>query len=508
MNGINSLTACFHLGSQYLNVSNRGFGCKVIATSLAVLLVPVVFAETLNIPKLIGPATGLEVPKVLESIETQPIEGFKLEAAFPKTKWWETTFNDAILNGYIEKALENNPSLNQAQARVLEARAAARAALGQELPQIDLIGTGNQRWVINGNSFGFGSGGGFAIFSPNVNSTTFNIPLSINYDLDIWRKKRDRTKAQYHLASAQQQLEKQAQNILVADLASDYFNLAAINTFIGLQEKQYALSNKDVELTQLRFDEGVSDEGELARKKQINFEIEKALRDSQLIANTLKRKVAMLMGEMPEDLNTITTADFAVADYEKKLFVGDAEGIINQRKDIQAALQALEAAKIDTRVAKKAYLPTFNILGAPGYNNLLVGGIRLENLAANLTGTILQSLFTGGQRKASIKAAKARQEQALNEYFKTTISAFQEINDALNAIQTHQKTLGLQTQSDEQVEKQNQVAEFQLQEGLISPLEQLPILNNKVVSKQALLQLKRDFFLDIISLNRSLGGGF
>lgn len=73
--------------------------------------------------------------------------------------------------------------------------------------------------------------------------------------------------------------------------------------------------------------------------------------------------------------------------------------VIFSRPDVLAAENELEKAKIDIRIARKEFLPTFNITGLWVFNTIAHGSFFSweSSLAALLAGAS-QDIFTGGSQ--------------------------------------------------------------------------------------------------------------
>ena len=55
----------------------------------------------------------------------------------------------------------------------------------------------------------------------------------------------------------------------------------------------------------------------------------------------------------------------------------------------------------------------------------------LLNMLLGLAGGIMAPIFTGGRNTANLKLKKATYERVLQNYYKTNITAIQEVSDAL-----------------------------------------------------------------------------
>ena len=115
----------------------------------------------------------------------------------------------------------------------------------------------------------------------------------------------------------------------------------------------------------------------------------------------------------------------------------------------------LEKAKIDVRIARKDFLPTFNITGLWVFNTIAPGTFFSweSSLAAILAGAS-QDIFMGGRKIANLKIQKAKYEELFEKYRQTDLEAVKEVNTALCLIK-HDTIIDKNTKQKLQYEYQN-----------------------------------------------------
>ena len=120
------------------------------------------------------------------------------------------------------------------------------------------------------------------------------------------------------------------------------------------------------------------------------------------------------------------------------------------RPDIHASERALAVAYYATNQARAAFYPGLNITANGGFTNLL--GSMIKNPGEwfiNLAGQLTAPLFARGQNIARLKATKAQQQQAMNNFQYALMSASAEVSNALTAYHnTSAKLQQLATQAD------------------------------------------------------------
>src|SRR5207244_2754670 len=92
------------------------------------------------------------------------------------TAWW-TTFDDQLLMSLIQRTVQSNLTLQQAEARVREARASRRIAAADLWPQVEASGSyTRERTSKNGVSLG-GAGKAFNLFQAGFDA---------NWEVDVF----------------------------------------------------------------------------------------------------------------------------------------------------------------------------------------------------------------------------------------------------------------------------------------------------------------------------------
>ena len=95
----------------------------------------------------------------------------------------------------------------------------------------------------------------------------------------------------------------------------------------------------------------------------------------------------------------------------------------------------VEKAGIDVRVARKEFLPTINLTGLALFNSNKIGSAwSTKGMLAGIAAGAMLPIFTGGARIANLKIKKTEYERLLQDYYKTNLTAIQEINDALVSV--------------------------------------------------------------------------
>lgn len=408
--------------------------------------------------------------------------------AYVNTVWWNN-FNDANLSGYIDKAIKNNYDLKMATLAVEEYYQNTKLQFANELPQIG-VGFAPYYTKIPGESWDWG----------------FATPAYVNYEADIFLKNRDKTKSVKKLYEASQFDERAAYISVASAVGTTYLNIVRLNKIIDLQKQIVNLRQDIYNLMLSSNKEGLISTADTVKANKSLVAGQTDLIELQKQQKKLLHSFAVLIGESPENVN-----EFAFTPYDQIKFTGSipteiSSDIIVQRPDYLRAEKMLEKAGIDVRVAKKEFLPSINITGIALFNSSEIGsawstGSMLGSLAA---GAMLP-LFTGGKRVANLKLKKTTYERMLQDYYKTNLTAIQEVNDALVSVKLDKEKMA-ETQKQAALERKDfSYNQKKFNQGTISRLDLIQVQENLLSIDKLVAQQNIECMVDYIGLYKSVG---
>lgn len=408
--------------------------------------------------------------------------------AYVNTVWWNN-FNDANLSGYIDKAIKNNYDLKMATLAVEEYYQNTKLQFANELPQIG-VGFAPYYTKIPGESWDWG----------------FATPAYVNYEADIFLKNRDKTKSVKKLYEASQFDERAAYISVASAVGTTYLNIVRLNKIIDLQKQIVNLRQDIYNLMLSSNKEGLISTADTVKANKSLVAGQTDLIELQKQQKKLLHSFAVLIGESPENVN-----ELAFTPYDQIKFTGSipseiSSDIIVQRPDYLRAEKMLEKAGIDVRVAKKEFLPSINITGIALFNSSEIGsawstGSMLGSLAA---GAMLP-LFTGGKRVANLKLKKTTYERMLQDYYKTNLTAIQEVNDALVSVKLDKEKMA-ETQKQAALERKDfSYNQKKFNQGTISRLDLIQVQENLLSIDKLVAQQNIECMVDYIGLYKSVG---
>jgi NodT family efflux transporter outer membrane factor (OMF) lipoprotein len=229
-----------------------------------------------------------------------------------------------------------------------------------------------------------------------------------------------------------------------------------------------------------------------------------------LLEQALKQNrvaLAILMGRPPEHVKIRGGTLRAVA--YPRVTPGLPSELLTQRPDIREAEANLAAANANVANARAQLLPSITLTAEGGYASALLKTLfrpdsALYSVAAGLT----QPIFEGGRLTGNVDLQKGRQDELLQNYRKAVISAFGDVENALDAIRQTALRERLEAAVVKSSRQAFQISEQRLREGTIDLVTVLQTQQTLFQAEDSLAQARLAHVQAIVSLYQALGGGW
>ena len=415
------------------------------------------------------------------------IEHFTATGTQPMTNKWWLDFKDHQLKQLIEQALKQNFSLQSAWERLNQAKATARKAGAEQLPEISGSVTTNHNRSKNGGTNSFSTG------------------LSASYEVDLWGKINASIQtAQFDYLATREALETAAIS-LAAEVAITWYQLQEQQNQLQLQNKQLKTNQQILELVQLRFIQGLVNASDVLQQKQLIESIRAKQINTQADLQVLRHQLAILLGQSPtKALDSQTTELIKLPPLPD---TGIPAQLITRRPDLRQAYYQIMAAEQNVAIAIADQFPQFNLTAGLSFDSEQWHKL-FDNWLAQIAADLIGPIFDGGKRTAEVDRSKAAAAEAINDYKQQVLEAFGEVENAL--IQERQQRAYLES-LNQQITLSKKVLsrtrEYYIK-GAVDFLDILEVLktlqdleSNQLTSKRQLIEYR-------IALCRALGGGW
>ncbi|MDE6378979.1 MAG: TolC family protein [Muribaculaceae bacterium] len=402
---------------------------------------------------------------------------------------WREIFTDPLLQGYIEQALANNTSLENARLNVDIAKAQLQGAKLSYLP-----------------SLAFTPNGGTASYGGSHMDWSYSLPLAANWEIDAFGKILNRKRGAKATVEQTQAYEQAVRSQIVTGVASTYYSLVLLNQQLDLSKRTAEIWKTQVATMEQLKEAGSTTEAAVVQSRANYYSILASIPDLEQSITTVNNSLSVLLNTYPKEWEVSKSLDIEVP---AEAIKGVPMSYLATRPDVAAAERNLATAYYAVSSAHANFYPSISISAQGGFTNLL--GSMIVNPGKwfiQLAGSLTAPLFSRGQNIAQLKAAKAQQEQALNNFENTVMSAAADVSDALVKIDksTEKKRLvDLQVKElEKSVEYTNELFILNHQ---TSYLEVLTARSSLLQAQLASLSSWHARTAALISLYQAVGGG-
>jgi NodT family efflux transporter outer membrane factor (OMF) lipoprotein len=414
-------------------------------------------------------------------------------------QWW-TLFQSPELNALIELALKQNPTLQAAQAALRQAHENVAAERGALLPS--LSGTYQaQRNRASLAAFGL-PGSGAYLYTLNAAS------VNVSYTLDAFGGIRRQIEALQAQAEYTQFSLEASYLTLTANVVSAAIAEASLRAQIAATEDIAHAQQSQLDITQRRLTAGGASRSDVLQQQatlQATLASLPALR-SQLAQE--RNLLATYVGSLP---NQYTGAEFKLDTLQLpvELPVSVPSKFVEQRPDIREYSALLHQATAQIGVATANMLPQLSITGNYGGDAVHFADLLSpSSVVWGIAGSVTQPLFKGGQLVHQRRAAVAQAQEAAANYQATVLTAFQNVSDALLALQGDAQALAAETDAERSAAGSLQLVQLQFKAGATSYLQVLTAEQTYQNAAVALVKARAQRFTDTAALFQALGGGW
>lgn len=348
----------------------------------------------------------------------EPVPGWLAAApadTLDRGPWWRL-FGDPVLDDLVPRVAQDNQTVAGAAAAVDAARAAVRVQRAGLFPTLGLEAGATR----SGN------------VSPSSASNSFKLGLGASWEPDLWGRVGDAVTAAGARAQASEADLAAATLSAQATLAQDYLGLREADAEIALLTRTVDAYQAALRITKNRYDAGVAAHTDVLQAQTQLANAQSDLAAEQRTRAQLQHALAVLLGQPPAGfaLPVVATPVATVP----AIPPGVPSTLLQRRPDVAAAERAVAAANADVGAARTAWFPAFTLSGDIGQDASRLADLFKSSATTWSFGVaVAQGLFDGGLRSAQVDAARASWRQSVASYRQASLTAFQEVEDALVA---------------------------------------------------------------------------
>jgi NodT family efflux transporter outer membrane factor (OMF) lipoprotein len=412
--------------------------------------------------------------------------------------WW-TLFNSPELNDLESRVATQNQDLKSYEARFRESRAQIGINNAARYPTFSTSAYANGVRDSAGRPY-------FTPPNPNNGVADILLPLTFNYEFDLWgRIRRGINEAREEAQAGAADLET-AKLSIQAELAMDYFELRSADAqtkLLGDTVKDY---QEALRITTNRFEGGVSAESDVFQAKTQLQQAIVAQSDIAVQRAQYEHAIAVLIGQPPASLSIpVAPLDAQPPAIPPAL----PSQLLERRPDIAAAERRTQEANERIGIARAAYFPTLNfMLGGGVEASTLKNFFSAANAVYALGPTFGQTFYDGGRRKGVSLQAYASFDENSADYKQTTLTAFQQVEDNLAALRILQQEADQQHQATEAAQGAQKIFDNRYVGGIDTYLQVVTAQNTALANERNDIDIMRRRMDASVLLIKALGGGW
>jgi NodT family efflux transporter outer membrane factor (OMF) lipoprotein len=420
-------------------------------------------------------------------------------AAWPADGWWHA-YGDPQLDALVSEALQSNPSLQIAQARLRAAQGQATAAGAARLPSTALDAeVTRQRYPEHG------------LYPPPYAGNSFTdgrLALDFSYDIDFWGKNRSLLSAARAGVDAAQADQDAARLALAVAVTRAYIQLDLSYALLDVANDNLKQQATILELTQQRVGAGLENTARVKQSESMLALTRAGVASVQANIELARNQIAALVAAGPDRGQTLTRPLLA-APANLALPSALPADLLGRRPDVAAARAQVQGAQHSVSAAEAAFYPNVNLMAFAGLQS--IGLSQLFDASDRIVGAgpaLSLPVFNRGQLRGALEGRQAQLDASVGQYNQTLLDAVHDVADVVA------NWRGLERESAEQqialdaAQRSYDLTSDRYRAGLDNYLSVLSSQNQVLLAQglRAQLQARRlSFSVDLV---RALGGGF
>jgi multidrug efflux system outer membrane protein len=428
----------------------------------------------------------------------------KAEGTIPLASW--TLFNDATLDALELRALRDNPNVEMAAQRLVEAQ--AQLGLARAERGVKLIAGASTSYSHSSEN----TSQAIMLGRHTIEGSNYEVGASMSYELDLWGRVRRAVESADAQALAARYDRDGVLLMLSSQVAVSYFQLRGLDAEIAILERALDTRRESEQLITARFDSGLSNELDLSRARIERANAEADLQESRRQRQALEHGLAVLVGASPSEplLPNMGSAARITLPEPPVIPVSMPARLLSQRPDLASSVANLQALNAQVGVAESAFYPSVSLTGSYGFaseqlHELAKGGSKQFSVGPL---SLSLPILDGGRNRANLTASQARYAEAMSSYQGKLLTALREVEDALSDVQQRQLQGEAQAQAQQAAARAYEVAQARYERGVSNYLDVTDAQRSSLAADRAAAQIRTQRLLAAVSLARALGGGW
>ena len=413
--------------------------------------------------------------------------------------WWQS-FGDPTLDSLVRRATEGSLSLQQAQARILQARATLGSAKADRWPSVTATASASRSDTSDNAA------------SPALATsatTLYQAGFDASWEVDLFGGKRKATvAAQARYEGSMEDLHA-AYLTLLGDVATNYITLRGNQALLDITRLNAEAQRQTVTLTEERYRLGLTSGLDVAQAKAQLASTTAEIPSLEASIRQSIHRISILLGLEPTALLKELSAAKALPSAQGSLATGLPSELLARRPDLRSAERNLKAAMADVGVAKAELYPKFDLTFGLGLESTQTSNFTsISSRYWSIIPGLSLPIFNRGNLKANVAKKEAVYQEALSSFRASYHTALEDVENALTNYYAEQARHHDLEESRNQSQQALALAQERYKRGLTSFLDVLTAQSSLQASQRSLSQSEAKVLNQLVALHKALGGGW
>jgi NodT family efflux transporter outer membrane factor (OMF) lipoprotein len=418
----------------------------------------------------------------------------KADSVSSATKPWDKLYTDAHLQQLIKEGIDNNFDLKIAVQQMQEVEAYFGQSKDAFLP------------AVSASAEGVNSKSSESLYPGSSRSKYIQLGAEASWEIDIWGKLRSSERASYAALLASEAGKNAVKTRLIADIATSYYKLMALDAELAITEKTVKNYTDLVTTMKALQESGNVTEAAVVQSEAARYAAEVTIPDLKQQILEQQNALCLLLGRSG---SAIERGKIEEQTADSLMYPGVPAMLLDNRPDVMQARYLLMKAYETTKSAYTYFYPSFTItascgLAAADLSKLFNPSSFLENVIGGLA----QPILNKGANTARLKVAQAQQEEALYNFKIALLSAGNEVQNALGSYESSVNKAGLREKQLDALVKSVDYTRKLLTYGTANYTEVLSAETSLLAAQLSSINDRLQQLNATVSLYRALGGGW
>jgi NodT family efflux transporter outer membrane factor (OMF) lipoprotein len=435
---------------------------------------------------------------------------------------WIRTFGDSQLTALVADAVERNPDLRAAAARVEASRYAIKVAASSLYPRIAMKGLGERqgREITSarggsidppdlgglGVDLSGGSGDTSNLLDRSTQRWVYGLGIGASWEADVWGRIRSKKAAAQAESAALEADYEFARQSLAAAVARAYFSTIEAAQQEANAQETLNLYQEYSSLTEEKKKQGHASDYDVAQIRSRTAGAKDTYIAAQAARSQAIRAIEVVTSNYPAGKFNVRRS---FPGQPKPVPSGLPSQILERRPDIVAAERRFAASFHRTNEARTARLPRFALSASGGMGSAQLDTVGvMEAVTWSLAAGVTQPIFFGGELKAAQDIRTAEQKAAAASYVGVALRAFEDVEDALAGESYLRRREGALSEMVSASGDAVKLGRTRLDEGQEDMFSILRLAGENLAAKIELTKIRASRLRERVNLHLALGGDF